>query len=267
MTNLVDTHIGQVVAELKSQKMWENTLLVISSDNGGPIYRDGAAGANNFPLRGGKKSNFEGGVRVNTLVSGGLLPASSHGVTTEALFGIEDWYSTFCRLAGVDPRDAAGEAAGLPPVDGLDLWPFLSGANATAPRTEVWLGSNGAGDSDTSTKPIVQALIRADGYKVLWGNVIEDAWTGPFYPNATTSWCDSCPHDCGTIDAPTCLFNVFTDPTELDTVAAAHPDIVAAMSRRLKELTKTVFAPVRGSPDTVAACKAGADGYVRPFLP
>jgi len=267
MANLVDTHIGQVVAELKAQKLWADTLLVVSSDNGGPIYRDGAAGANNHPLRGGKKSNFEGGVRVNTFVSGGFLPAARAGVTSDALAGIEDWYTTFCALAGADPRDAPGEAAGLPPVDGLDLWPYLSGANATAPRTEVWLGSNGAGDSDNSKQPIVQALIRADGFKVLWGNVIEDAWTGPFYPNATTSWCDTCPLDCGTLDAPTCLFNVFTDPTEHDNVAAANPAVVASMAKRLKELTKTVFAPNRGAPDTKDACRAGADGWVRPFLP
>jgi arylsulfatase B len=267
MTNLVDTHIGAVVAELKAQKMWANTLLVVSADNGGPIYRNGAAGANNYPLRGGKKSNFEGGVRVNTLVSGGFLPAARAGTTTEALMGIEDWYTTVCNLAGIDPADKEGEAAGLPPVDGIDLWPFISGANSTPPRTEVWLGSNGPGNADNSKDPIVQALIRADGYKVIWGLVIEDAWTGPLYPNATTQWCDTCPLDCGTIDAPKCLFNVFDDPTEHVNLAASHPAIVASMSARLKELTKTVFAPDRGVPDTKAACKAGADGWVRPFLP
>ena len=49
MTNYVDMHIGQVVDAIKAKGMWENTLFVVSSDNGGPIYRNGAAGANNFP--------------------------------------------------------------------------------------------------------------------------------------------------------------------------------------------------------------------------
>ncbi len=35
------------------------------ADNGGPIYNNGTAGANNWPLRGGKMSNWEGGIRVN----------------------------------------------------------------------------------------------------------------------------------------------------------------------------------------------------------
>ncbi len=55
----MDTHIGMVVSALKAKGMWETTLLVLSADNGGPIYGpsifgptiDGSAGANNFPLR------------------------------------------------------------------------------------------------------------------------------------------------------------------------------------------------------------------------
>ena len=42
--------------------------------------------------------------------------------------------ATFCGLAGVAVHDAAAEEAKLPPVDSLDLWPMLSGANLTSPR-------------------------------------------------------------------------------------------------------------------------------------
>lgn len=49
MTNYVDGHIGMVIDALKTKGMWNDTLLVMSSDNGGPIYRNGSAGANNFP--------------------------------------------------------------------------------------------------------------------------------------------------------------------------------------------------------------------------
>ena len=267
MAHMADAHIGGVVQKIKDKGLWDNTLLVVTSDNGGPIYRNGAAGANNYPLRGGKKSNFDGGVRVNTFVNGGFLPASQQGKVSEDFVSIEDWYTTFCNLAGIDPHDQVGVKAGLPDIDGVDLWPLLSGTNSTPPRTEIWLGSGGAGDSDNSNDPIVQAYIRADGYKIIYGNVIENAWTGPFYPNASTNWCDTCALDCGTIDAPTCLFNVLTDPTEHQNVAAANKDIVKSMSARLQELQSGIFAPDRGQPDSTDACAASKDGWVRPFLP
>ena len=126
-------------------------------------------------------------MRVNALVSGGLVPAAQRGTITTELAAMEDLYATYCDLAGVSPVDERAAAAGLPPVDGVSLWPLISGANTTGPRTEAWLGSGGAGDSDNSNDPIVQGFVRADGYKVLWGNVIENAWTGPFY-RALISW-------------------------------------------------------------------------------
>jgi arylsulfatase A-like enzyme len=63
LVNLVDGHIGRIVDALKAAEMWDNTILFLSADNGGPIYGgaftcktcDGDAAANNFPLRGGSK--------------------------------------------------------------------------------------------------------------------------------------------------------------------------------------------------------------------
>ena len=39
--NFADTAIGNVTALLKSKGMWENTLVVFTADNGGPIYNNG----------------------------------------------------------------------------------------------------------------------------------------------------------------------------------------------------------------------------------
>jgi hypothetical protein len=41
-------------------------------------------------------------------------------------------------MAGADPRDMAGEAAGVPAVDGFNLLPLLLGQNKTSPRTEIF---------------------------------------------------------------------------------------------------------------------------------
>ena len=51
MTNYMDSAVGNVSAALQQRGMFDNTLLVFTSDNGGPIYRNGSVGANNFPLR------------------------------------------------------------------------------------------------------------------------------------------------------------------------------------------------------------------------
>jgi hypothetical protein len=66
--------------------------MVFSADNGGPIYRWGDPGANNFPLRGGKASNWEGGIRVNAFVSGGAVPVSMQGTKATGLIALWDWY-------------------------------------------------------------------------------------------------------------------------------------------------------------------------------
>ena len=108
--------------------LWENTLVVAHADNGGPIYAAGDAGANNWPLKGGKMSNWEGGIRVNALAAGGALPPHVRGTRQEGLIAAWDWYATFARLAGVDDIvDKRAASAGLPPVDSIDVWPLLSG--------------------------------------------------------------------------------------------------------------------------------------------
>jgi len=81
---------------------------------GGPSYW----GANNYPLRGTKGSDFQGGVRVAAFVSGGLLPTAVRGSILQENIHVTDWYATFCSLAGVDPAD---NVAGVPGIDAIDM--------------------------------------------------------------------------------------------------------------------------------------------------
>jgi len=132
MVKMLDDLIGTLTAAFKSKGMWDNTLVLFMSDNGGPIYD----AASNYPLRGGKYSEFEGGVRVAAFASGGLIPSALRGTTHGGLGSIADVYTTLCALAGVDPRDTFGEDAGLPAVDGLDLSKMILSAQPS-PRDEV----------------------------------------------------------------------------------------------------------------------------------
>jgi arylsulfatase B len=84
-----DSLFGNTTDALKSLDMWNNTLLVAMSDNGGPAGVDGG-NANNWPLRGGKKTEFEGGVRVNAFLAGGFLPASLSGASRDGYIHVCD---------------------------------------------------------------------------------------------------------------------------------------------------------------------------------
>lgn len=57
-------------------------------------------------------------------------------------------YSTFALLAGADPTDHRAAQYGLPPIDSLNVWPLISGQNATSPRTQVLVSGNALIDGD-----------------------------------------------------------------------------------------------------------------------
>eukprot|EP00051_Salpingoeca_urceolata_P017179 m.232547 g.232547 ORF g.232547 m.232547 type:complete len:501 (+) comp18884_c0_seq1:111-1613(+) len=135
MASAVDSSVGNITDKLRAKGLWDNTLIVFSSDNGGPALVGGPSFANNFPLRGSKGDDFEGGVRAGAFVTGGLVPAHRRGTQVEHSIHIADWWVTFCRLAGV--ADCTDNAEGVPGLDSVDVWPLLSGTNTSAPRVET----------------------------------------------------------------------------------------------------------------------------------
>ena len=113
MVSVADNVTGLVVYWLKEKGMWENTLLVVSADNGGA-----PCGGSNYPLKGCKGTFFEGGVRALAFANGGLIPKEMQGKSIDGFIHIADWYPTFCKMAGVDPDDSGpGKFA----VDGVDV--------------------------------------------------------------------------------------------------------------------------------------------------
>jgi hypothetical protein len=173
---------------------------------------------------------WEGGIRVTALWSGGFLPAAARGTTVDALVHVADYLLTLCLLAGgpeaMCRADPLAEKAGLPPIAGFNVWPVVSGANATSPRTEVPVDAN--------------TLLQADGphlWKLLLGKHNHATWVGPVFPNATGADPAAAVLDC----AAGCLFDVRADPTEHDDVAAANPAVVAALTARLDVLKKGFY--------------------------
>ena len=98
------------------------------------------------------------GFRALAFANGGLIPEKMRGTKTEGIIHIADWYATFCKLTGVDPSDSG---PGKFPVDGLDVWPIISGESTKTPHDEIVLGFN-----FTSTGANVGAIIMED-YKLI----------------------------------------------------------------------------------------------------
>eukprot|EP01084_Bolivina_argentea_P042850 78986_1 len=139
MSLFEDELIHNVTQALKHTGMWNNTLLIITADNGGPSGNGvDARAANNCPFRGGKYSDFEGGIRVVGLISGGYLPGYKKGKSINGTIHIADFYSTLCHIVGLNPEDKRAEAAGLPPIDSINMWPYLisNDTSNTSPRTQ-----------------------------------------------------------------------------------------------------------------------------------
>ncbi len=120
----VDWSVGQVLDTLRELKLAENTLVVFSSDNG-PWLVKGADGGSAKPLRGGKGSTWEGGVRVPTIAwwPGKIAPKS----TSDAVAGTIDLLPTCVTIAG-------GKVPAEPVIDGRDLSPLLFGKSKESPR-------------------------------------------------------------------------------------------------------------------------------------
>ena len=145
MVNEADALVQTIVQELKDQNMWENTFMYVASDNGGPISinqlkKNGmsvSGGANNYPLRGGKFALTEGGLRVNAFVTGGAIPEAKRGTVEKGFIANEDWYATFCAIAGCDPVDSRAAQYNLPAIDSINMYPLLMGETSVSPRKEV----------------------------------------------------------------------------------------------------------------------------------
>jgi arylsulfatase A-like enzyme len=125
MVAAMDEAIGQVVAALKEKGILDNTLIAFSSDNGG--FNPGNV-TSNGPLRAGKGTIYEGGMRVCAFAAWpGHIPV---GTINEPLH-IVDWYPTLIKLAG-------GSLEQKLPFDGLDIWPVLT-QGAKSPHDTVLL--------------------------------------------------------------------------------------------------------------------------------
>jgi len=123
---VVDQGVGDIVAKLKEKGLYENTIIVFTSDNGGELNV-----TTNAPSRGGKSELYEGGIKVRAIVSApALLP---QGKVIEENIVTYDFLPTFCEMLTIDKSKISQK------MDGVSLWSLINGEKKNVtPRTLYW---------------------------------------------------------------------------------------------------------------------------------
>jgi len=200
----LDWSVGQILQALREQGLEENTLVLFTSDNGPWLaYGDHAGSA--YPLREGKGTSWEGGVREPCIIRfPGRLPA---GAVLETPVMAIDLLPTLAGLCG----------AALPErtIDGKDVWPLLTGQTRESPQ-EAYFFYYHVNE--------LQAVRRGD-WKL-------------YFPHRYRSMEGQAPGQGGMPGAYTHfvlgspeLYNLKDDPEERNDVAQRNPEVVEALSR------------------------------------
>lgn len=271
MVRWVDDAIGRVVVHLNQKDLWDNMLIVLSSDNGA------TPGGNGFPLRGSKWSNWDGGIRAASFISGGFVPEKVRGTSDNRLIAAWDWYSTFAALAKVDPTDYKAAEHGLPAIDSINMWPMLSGENHSNPRSTIAIGDVvDEAETETDGKTTVGGLLMAKGeilYKLLLGmgegsTLKCSAPANPIYIQETfkelryprNEFCANV-EVCGRTLETGCLYDVKADPSERYNIAMDNPHVFRHMLQQVDEENANVFSDYRGRSKNSAMCEKGLHEY------
>jgi arylsulfatase A-like enzyme len=220
MVECLDEQVGRVVAALEKRGLTKDTLILFSSDNGGPI----TLGATNGKLRAQKGTLYEGGTRVCAFANWpGHIKAGT--VVNEPLH-IVNWFPTLVKLTGAP-------AAQNTPLDGRDMWATITAGkpspnedilinavpNSGAIRVGNWKlvlnGRIGANDLEESGVP------KAGAKKAAAKKKAQDKAAG----------------------AGVELFNLAEDPYEQNNLAAQNPEVVQQLRAKIESYQKAAVPP------------------------
>lgn len=192
----IDWSAGRVLDTLRELHLATNTLVLFTSDNG-PWLVKGADAGSAGPLRGGKGSTWEGGMRESTLAWWpGHVPA---GRVSDTVAGTIDLLPTFVTLAGgTVPTDK--------PIDGADISHLLLGQ---------------------SDAPARAAHFYYQGYRLQ--AVRSGPWKLALEPQGFSMGFKEDAEHHGEHQPGLRLYNLVTDLGETTNVAAQHPEVVAKL--------------------------------------
>jgi len=197
----IDWSVGKILDVLRETHLDQNTLVIFTSDNG-PWLSFAQQGGSAGPLREGKNSTWEGGMRVPAVFwwPGKITPSVEMGMGSTL-----DLLPTICSLAGAQvPNDRA--------IDGLDLKAVLLDRSSSPRKTMIYY--RGTRIYAVRKGPYKAHFITKGGY----GPGIKDTY-----------------HD------PPLLFNLEHDPSEKFNIASDHPDVIAELLKEVEKHSTNVL--------------------------
>ncbi|MCM1347911.1 MAG: sulfatase [Firmicutes bacterium] len=203
----MDKSLGDIMDWVERNGRADNTIIIFMSDNGGlasaPEWRDGPIYTQNAPLRSGKGSLLEGGIREPLIVKWPGVTAQNSSNSNYVM--IEDFYPTILEMARAEWQPEASR-----PVDGVSFVPLLRDSTATTPaeRELVWNFPNVWGNEGPGIN--LCAAIRRGPWKLIYH------------------------YDTGEKE----LYNIPADISELHNLASSEPETVKFLSHRLGELLR-----------------------------
>lgn len=245
-TIVADEAVYNVTVSLKHNDLFEDTILIIASDNGGNPW----AAGNNYPLRGMKNELWEGGMRVNALLRSNLIPVELRGTTYDNLFHVADWVPTLLRGALQDGMLGTT-------FDGINHWDSLIGLSDHVPRLNLVYNVDYNGAE-------VAGAIRIGDMKFMKNVQYAPVWEIPQdnYPNKTKLHLHEEKLDY--------LFNLTADPTESHDLShdPSHRHIVAHMNEEFSKILATMVDPAfcGAANDTLADSVYSKTHFVGPFM-
>jgi arylsulfatase A-like enzyme len=247
MVSAMDDAVGMIVEELENTGLLKNTILLFTSDNGGPYD----SGANNYPLRGSKGTLWEGGTRASAFVYSSMF--ENKGTINRELIHVVDWIPTL--LAGVKGQLTEENKAKVERVlsegrDGIDQWSMLMG-DEPSKRNELLYNidpnfdddgfeGHGAiriddlklivgnpGDKDEHRQPDTMDYQKDKGKEQLLDSQTNKEKLNPYITDERAVF----------------LYNVVEDPYENNNIAPENQDIVERMKVRLQEYQSSMIPP------------------------
>ena len=234
-------------AKTSKVNLWDNTLVIFSSDNGGPVE----SSANNYPLRGSKGTLWEGGVRVPGFVTGGYLPSSNKGIISNELMHVTDWLPTLAKLAGFTPYTTyLNDQDGA--LDGVDQSDLILNTNGGKSKRDTILHNI----NPVNCSLEICGAIRYNEWKLVIGQEVAKRGASGFWnplndganENYPTVKCNGKQPDKNYTICPFngkgCLFNIAQDPCEYHDLSQENEQTYNMMYQKLLEFNKTMVTPL-----------------------